>query len=801
MRRRSGGLLGRRCLFIGCVAVSLAASALAGSQGEAARLPWRVVLLKFDGLPFHLVDDNIDRLDSRTARRWMPWTRHVFYENGVRFPHFFTRGLSISAPAWCILDTGRPPAIRFSVEFDRATGAVEDYLNFATFYWDMLRRQRIYPRPVEVLDELGVPLFSDVFPAERTYSSIQLFQRSLRWMVLANVARRQFFHASPREYLYQAAGGMGFKNAFFEANEREFLYEIEHSGKQYLDFFSAMADKNLHNDNGPGAARHVVEELDQVVGRTFEAIQKSGISDRTILVLVSDHGMNTRSDRFSQGFNLVRLLGLPQGGAHHVLTKRRTLSNYSLKILVRPLATSVVNRSQAGGYLKDKPEYVTAMLDLDGNERASLHLRSSHLNRLHLVLLQLQKKIRTRRSPSSLAEELRVLQNGLEAKVGRQLVELEEELGNLSETLSSLKEARDLTPAQKFQRDRFESYREAYEAYRQALSGLLRARPEEVADGKVSVRQLLPPGIFGPSNGIHELQEYVVDVDMEGRYRTLDYFQFLAGQRVRNTRGGVESKPVDFVATRVPVEQALPALQAAGLGADEDPVWLYASPESQALILAQSFSGETRLRYVPVAQLRQDSSGAISFRRIPFQPGLPLRIWEDPDLGVTGRREEWLGQFHGEEEWRWALYRTRYSLGILGLYEACQRPRTLPGISPALARFFRRRQLHMDPDLQIFAADGWNFDVKDFNPGGNHGGFFQASARATLMIWGGERTGLRRGVSIEKPYDSLSFLPTLVDILRPLDGGSEMMRRLSAVPWAGQSAREVLQAELAQAPP
>jgi hypothetical protein len=60
------------------------------------------------------------------------------------------------------------------------------------------------------------------------------------------------------------------------------------------------------------------------------------------------------------------------------------------------------------------------------------------------------------------------------------------------------------------------------------------------------------------------------------------------------------------------------------------------------------------------------------------------------------------------------------------------------------------------------ASDHWNFDVRGFNPGGNHGSFLRISTHSTLMFAGGDKTGVPRGAVIEEPYDSLSFVPTVL---------------------------------------
>jgi len=64
--------------------------------------------------------------------------------------------------------------------------------------------------------------------------------------------------------------------------------------------------------------------------------------------------------------------------------------------------------------------------------------------------------------------------------------------------------------------------------------------------------------------------------------------------------------------------------------------------------------------------------------------------------------------------------------------------------------------------MLIVAHDHWNFDVRGFNPGGNHGSFFRISTHSVFMVAGGQNTNIPRALDITKPYDSLSFVPTLL---------------------------------------
>jgi len=161
--------------------------------------------------------------------------------------------------------------------------------------------------------------------------------------------------------------------------------------------------------------------------------------------------------------------------------------------------------------------------------------------------------------------------------------------------------------------------------------------------------------------------------------------------------------------------------------------------------------------------LRQDADGSIHFQ--PTQPdaGFPLRLWEDPDLAVpTEERAAWLSAWHTELEWLHAVHKTRYSDGILALHEQFLRgpePREL------VARFNARRRRLAEPDFIIFANDHWNFNVRGFNPGGNHGSLLRISTHSVLMLAGGDETAIPRRMVITEPYDSLSFVPTILNLM------------------------------------
>jgi hypothetical protein len=137
-----------------------------------------------------------------------------------------------------------------------------------------------------------------------------------------------------------------------------------------------------------------------------------------------------------------------------------------------------------------------------------------------------------------------------------------------------------------------------------------------------------------------------------------------------------------------------------------------------------------------------------------------------------------LNEWHTELEWLQALHQTEYSNGLIGVHEQLGRHYVEAldvddaGLSTdeRLMRRFRLRQRKLvEADLLVLANNHWNFDVRGFNPGGNHGSFFRVSTHSTLMMAGGTRTGIPVGANIEAPYDSLSFVPTMLALMGQIE--------------------------------
>jgi hypothetical protein len=545
--------------------------------------------------------------------------------------------------------------------------------------------------------------------------------------------------------------------------------------------------------------------MDAIIGQVWSAIQKSPLADETALVVVSDHGFNTNERIYSQGYNLVKLLGSRAGGGHHVVTKRRLMLDYAIKG-INPLVPLITTTTPDTYYLKgESTTYPTAMLDFDGNERASVHLRDSDINTLHILLQQLQNGrlpmevrkavmneffdvIDNRRAEWE--SELKKLQNEL-AALGRAIVEQRKLWEAQPKKFSKEEQNAGLDDAAKriyVQLERWQHEQRQYADYANVLRNLLAMSPEGFEPKKIKIADVIPKTSMGGRNTIHKLQNYVVgfapgglvlesdgSLNDEKSFVQIDYFSLLHGVSVRNNvQRGITNRPVDIIATRLSRELVLPLIEDRDI--DEDVIWVTAGPNRQALLLSRrDAQGELSLRYLPVSNLTQDASGRVQFNKIGWQSGLPLKIFEDQNLmlpeGVD--RTAWLSEWHTDAEWLQALHKTHYSNGLVGLHEELSRHHidSLSAQNPSLSEderqmrhFARRKRELVEADMLIVAQNHWNFDVRGFNPGGNHGSFFRISTHSVFMVAGGPATRLPKGLVVEAPYDSLSFLPTLLAI-------------------------------------
>ncbi|MBI1355842.1 MAG: hypothetical protein GC160_15995 [Acidobacteria bacterium] len=749
------------------LALWLTATALLPGQAR------RVVVLKADGLPGWLVERMLAERDPDTGRSPLPWIERTFVERGVWAPNFYSRGVSLSVPSWSILDTGRPMVIHGNVEYDRYTLRAFDYLNFIPFYFKSAFSKAADMPAVELLDDLQVPLLADRFEWSATRQSFQIFQRGIPWTTLKRAVRGPFPLASPRRLIGEWQAGFEFSQSIQDELERSLIAALADEQIRYLDLYTGELDHVAHLDNSEQAQRAVVEGIDALVGRVWSAIEQSPLADETILALVSDHGMNTSPDAYSQGYNLVELFRGAAGGRHHVVTNRHPLADYKLKGLY-PFVHKVLSSSDASPYAGESPkDYPTVLLDLDGNERAAISLRNSDLNRIHLLLLQLESedlepKLRAA-AARAYADAIRAYEDHSRQRLDRlelELAVLTRQIAGLEAQLPHIADGIETRRA----KARLRSWKLDASDYQDALEALRTLFAAEPGAGKPASKTV-PKRFLGEPNSIGQLQRYAVslspgglrlgadgNLDEERSFERVDYFRLLRDLRVRNVvQEGVGARPVDFVAAPVPVE-ALAGLPPGDEAADFA-VWLYGGAHRQLLILVRGEPFE--IKAIPAANLT-DRGGRISFERTEWGPGLPLALYEDPGFAIpAAERAQWLAAWRSERDWLRASHRARYANAVVGLAEQLRPPE---GPHPGETFHQARREL-VRPDLLVLAGDHWNFNARGFNPGGNHGGFLRASAHSVMMLAGGDSTGLRRGVRVDEPYDALSFAPTLLGLL------------------------------------
>jgi hypothetical protein len=582
---------------------------------------------------------------------------------------------------------------------------------------------------------------------------------------------------------------------------KELMTKLNDPKIRYLDLYTADFDHVGHHNNDTQSHLSALKQMDSVIGQVWTSIQKSTLADETALIVVSDHGFNTDEKIYSQGYNLVKLLASRTGGGHHVVTKRRPMLDYSIKGIY-PLVPLITSTSPDTYYLKgETTTYPTAMLDFDGNERASVHLRDSDLNTLHILLQQLQRdrlKDQVRqavfnaffavidRRRAEWQRVLKALQSELEA-LDRAIIEQRKLWESQPKKFSKEQQDAGLDDAAKrvwVQLDRWQRERREYAEYAQILQNLVSLSAEAFDPNKIKIASVIPKMSMGEPNSIYELQNYVVGIGPDGfvlnsdgslniekSFVQIDYFSLLHGVTVRNNvQRGVTNRPIDLIATRLTRDLVLPLIEDRDI--DEDVIWVTAAANRQALLLSRhDADGVLSLRYVPISNLTQDANGRLQFKTISWQAGLPLQIFEDPNLIFPGGdRTAWLSEWHTDSEWLQALHKTHYSNGLVGLHEELARhlieklstSNSLSDQERSMRNFARRKRELVEADLLIVANDHWNFDVRGFNPGGNHGSFFRIATHSIFMLAGGPKTNLPQGFIVDTPYDSLSFVPTLL---------------------------------------
>ena len=617
----------------------------------------RVVAVQCDGLPYDVVDRFVKERDPRTGKSQLPWFDYIFYQRGTRLANFYVRGMSLSGPSWSLIDTGQHLQIKGNVEFDRYTLQNYDYLNFVPFYVNATVGRRIDMPGVEVLDSLGIPLLTDAFPHSERHATFSLFQRGPRYVTFEKALENRF-KKEPKELFDEwTMGGLALKGSVPDQLTRELIESIADPRYRYLEVVTTDFDHAAHHNNDRETHLFALKELDAMLGQIWTAIQKSPLASETTLIVVSDHGVNTDERVYSQGFNLVKLLGSPAGGGHHVVTKRRLLLDYAIKGL-NPFVPDITTTTSDSYYLKKQSnEYPTAMLDFDGNERASVHLRDSDLNLLQIILQQLQHARVSASLRKALIDQFFSTLDARRAGWQQDISEVNEELAALHRAIERqgalcAAQPKDFTKEQSASglddeakrvcvwEDIWLAREKSYSEYMRIVANLIALRKENFNPAAVKIEDLIARRSMGSHNTIYQLQNYVAGIapgglilkpdgtlDMEKSFVHVDYFSLLHKLTVRNNpQAGVANHPVDLLAVRIPAELVRPFITDTEIAPDV--VWVSAGPEQQALILArEDHEGQLSLRYLPIKNLTEDETGHLHFQSSTWQPGFPLQIF------------------------------------------------------------------------------------------------------------------------------------------------------------------------------
>ncbi|HLE63218.1 MAG TPA: alkaline phosphatase family protein, partial [Pyrinomonadaceae bacterium] len=452
------------------------------------------MLVKFDGLPYGLVDRFVKERDPRTGKSQLPWIDHIYYQRGARLANFYVRGMSLSGPSWSLLETGQHLQIKGNVEFDRFTLKTYDYLNFVPFIVLSATGERVDMAAVEVLDSLKTPMLVDAYPHNERYVTFSLFQRGPRFVTYQNSLLNKFKRA-PRDIFDEWTMGFDFRNVIPEELLRELIANVADPKVRYLDIVLTDFDHIAHHNNDRESHLIVLKQLDSIIGQIWTAIQRSPLAGETAMIVVSDHGFNTDEKIYSQGYNLVKLLGSAAGGGHHVITKRRLMLDYAIKGM-NPFVPLITTTTPDSLYLKDQSAtYPTAMLDFDGNERASIHLRDSNLNLLHILWQQLRRTDLSERLRSAATDAFFQTLNKRRGQWQQNTDALNEELGALRRSIAQQEKlwaARPKTLTKEevaagrddeikriyVQLSLWQGQEKAYSAYAQAITNLLSLKRE-----------------------------------------------------------------------------------------------------------------------------------------------------------------------------------------------------------------------------------------------------------------------------------------------------------------------------------
>lgn len=857
IRRRS-----LRRVFVGWLLVALLGSP-AWVLSHPRSHPLRLILIKVDGLPPALVaaaafpdrPDLVGRLPyahqfrravdlyrQQTGRQLiMPNVRKYFFTEGVVCDNMFAQTLTLSAASWSVIDTGQPSVVKKHGTFSRDTCYLRSHLDGFRDTWDALRHRGEKTSAVWNLDQVGVSLMLDAYDLQRTWTSPQIYSRIANSEQLFLMGRKWLTNDQrgikdiASSHLSRLVTGLD----YIEFNQQvaaemaaKKILERDLTGHERYDYVSpyfTLMDHQQHIDPHPDNLIHWLVKLDALVGEIFAAVERSQRRDETVVALASDHGSDIKPGQTAISFPITRVFRSPLLGGHTVTTLLVEQAWRALSTPIPGIDFPRVYESEASPYGKAKnprfgeDDYVTSFIDNFGNARAEVHLRNNDLNRLHLILLELQKQPASAPRFARLRELFRQTLEQTRQWLEPDLALFEDYHAGAQDLAGRLAGKADNYSQDVAWRLRTEVERDAPQL--QTLRRLLSIRFEpgqggvffdEVFSKPFRISDYIPKKYLGRANTLYQLSHYTIGldenldwvettVDPQGRPVSMNYFEIISNFEAANAPANGLRNPFDIIVAKAPVASTEPPLRQLRLLAEDQhlsqAVWVKSSARDhprkggEALIL-QATDG--RIAYVPVKNLQQQADGRITFSLADDLD--PLALLRGPGFvpGADVSPLEWMRAFHPVDEWLRATYQTEYGVTVNTLLDVMDDPTPEFVDAPDFQKYLiycsseqmkqrylrglKRKYANQQPDFIVWANDLWNFNSKAITSGGSHASLVPIVARTTFMVWGGDHTGIARGRTIDDVVTTLDIAPTLFRAVGMLDDRNQVIRDPASIP-------------------
>ncbi len=259
----------------------------------------KVAIFYIDGL-------RPDTVDEMVQEGKLPNIKKLFYDQGLRFKHFFTLFPSNTVLANGMLMTGKWPensGIKTQALFQRFRVRKRNFFlrwkkqRFPK-YFNLLTETDIAPR---ILKENKIRAFYN-YLGDQYHSAVSPINSSVAptaWPhVAANMVDHPYFVTSEAaDKIDEINGTYALK---YMANDRR--------GRAFLIWFPGMDEEQHRNEWGQyGNARHMIEDVDVWIGKIYQTMLENNKDERIYTMLFSDHGaIGGKNGIYNQPYYLGR---------------------------------------------------------------------------------------------------------------------------------------------------------------------------------------------------------------------------------------------------------------------------------------------------------------------------------------------------------------------------------------------------------------------------------------------------------------------------------------------------------------